>query len=216
MSGTAEGAAFAPKRIQGAEVYDRRDGSWVVLDARSGRHVVLDERQAAIARRLDGRPLADVARETLDERGTIPFGELLGLCRALAAEGLLQGGDGSLTGKPSVFERVRRVSSVTLAQRVLRSKRLEQIAAANPKVAGKRVLGMQAIAGAAGGMLLAAAGAPVIERVLLPAGNPRSAWYSSTSDSPRRSRCEGRSVRSPRACRAPRRWSGASRSWRAS
>lgn len=170
MSGTA--AAFAPKRIPGAEVYDRRDGSWVVLDARSGRHVVLDERQAAIARRLDGRPLADVARETLDERGTIPFGELLGLCRSLATEGLLEGGDESLTGKPGVFERVRRVASVTLAQRVIRSKRLEQIVAADPKVAGKRVLGMQAFAGAAGGMLLAAAGAPVIERVLLPQGNP--------------------------------------------
>lgn len=172
MSGSAEGTAFAPKRIQGAEVYDRRDGSWVVLDARSGRHVVLDERQAAIARRLDGRPLADVARETLDERGTIPFGELLGLCRALAAEGLLEGGDASLTGRPGVFERVRRVATVTLAQRVIRSKRLEQIAATNPGIAGKRVLGIQAIAGAAGGMLLAVAGAPVIERVLLPSGKP--------------------------------------------
>lgn len=173
MPGTAKGAAFAPKRVAGAEVYDRRDGTWVVLDARSGRFVVVDERQAAIARRLDGRPLAEVARETLDERGTIPFGELLGLCRSLAAEGLLEGGDdGSLTGRASVFERVRRVASVTIAQKTIRSKRLEQIVAADPKIAGKRVLGMQAIAGAAGGFLLAVAGAPAIERVLLPAGNP--------------------------------------------
>lgn len=171
MSGASE-AAFAPKRIAGAEVYDRRDGSWVVLDARSGRHVVLDERQAAIARRLDGRPLADVARETLDERGTIPFGELLGLCRALASEGLLEGGDTSLTGDKSFFDRVRRVASFTLAQKTIRSKRLEQIVAADPKVAGKRVLGIQALTGMFGAMLFLLAGPPPIEHILLPTGNP--------------------------------------------
>ena len=39
MAGTAD-ASFAPKRIAGAEVYDRRDGSWVVLDARRPNAVV--------------------------------------------------------------------------------------------------------------------------------------------------------------------------------
>lgn len=173
MEGKA-GTGFAPRLVAGAEVYDRRDGSFVVLDARSGRHVVLDERQAAIARKLDGRPLADVARATLDERGTIPFGEILGLTRALAAEGLLEGAgnDTALTGRRPFFERVRRVASVTLLQKVVRSERLEAIAASDPKVAGKRVLAAQAITGMIGATLLALAGAPPLERVLLPSGDP--------------------------------------------
>lgn len=173
MEGKA-GTGFAPRLIAGAEVYDRRDGSFVVLDARSGRHVVLDERQAAVARRLDGRALAEVARATLDERGTIPFGEILGLCRALAAERLLDGAgsDAALTGRPQAFERVRRVASVTLFQKVIRSPRLEAIAASDPKIAGKRVLATQAIAGMAGAVLLALAGTPALERVLIPAGDP--------------------------------------------